>query len=185
MLAICRPRPPAAYVFTSPSGVLVSALTHHVPFGRTVRLRGSASPGPRGGPERLRWLIRRIADDDRDAFCELFDRCSGRVSSGLRRHVSDRHRVAGVLAGTFVEVWWLAGCHVDPDTDVVVWIDEIVQRRVADSRPAALSAAICASPGVGSLGALWAQGVEVELAGLLRRRHSPSVGRRREQKPRG
>lgn len=154
----------------------MSALTQYSSLCPRIRLRESASPGPRGGPERLRWLIRRIADDDRDAFVELFDRCSGLVLSGLRRQVLDRYRVAGVLAGTFVEVWWLAGCHVDPDTDVLVWIDEIVQRRVADGRPAALPAAISASSGPGSLGALWAQAVEAELVGLLRWRDSPSVG---------
>jgi hypothetical protein len=90
------------------------------------------------------------------------------VSGGLRRQVSDRHRAGGVLAGTFVEVWWLAGYHVDPGVDVMVWIEAIVQRRVTDSRPAALSAAISAAPGVGSLGGMWAQSVEVELAGLLK-----------------
>lgn len=162
----------------------MSALTYRC-LCPPIRLCESALPAPCGGPERLQWLVRRIADDDRDAFCELFDRCSGRVLSGLRRQVSDRYRVAGVLAGTFVEVWWLAGGHVDPDTDVMAWIDQIVQRRVGDSRPAALSAAICASPDAGSLGALWAQGVEAELAGLLRWCQSPAVGRRLEQKPRG
>jgi hypothetical protein len=143
-------------------------LIQHVPVGRTVGLRGYASTGPCGGPERLRWLVRRIAGDDREAFGELFDRCSGWVSGDLRRQVSDRHRARGVLAGTFVEVWWLAGCHVDPGFDVVVWIEGFVQWRVADSRPAALSAAISAAPDVGSLRASWAQGVEMELAGLLR-----------------
>jgi hypothetical protein len=157
----------------------VSALTDHVSFFRAVRLRGSASPGPPGGPERLRWLIRRIADDDRGAFAELFDQCSELVSRRLRSQVPDRRRVAGVLAGTFVEVWWLAGCHVDPDTDVMVWIEAILQRRVADSRPAAPSSVNPASPDMGLLGAPWAQGVEAELAGLLRRRHSPPVGLRR------
>jgi hypothetical protein len=49
-------------------------------------------------------LVRRIAGDDRDAFGELFDRRSGRVSRRLRRQVSDRYRAGGVLAGTFVEV---------------------------------------------------------------------------------
>jgi hypothetical protein len=160
----------------------MSALTHHVIFCRAVRACESASPGPRGGPERLRWLIRRIADDDRDAFVELFDHCSGLISRRLRRQVPDRHRVAGVFAGAFIEVWWLAGCHVDPDTDVMVWIDEILQRRVAASRPAP-SAAGPASPGKCLPGTMRAQGVEVELAGLLRRRHSRSVGRPREQKP--
>jgi len=130
----------------------VSALTPNSPFCPACPPRGPASSGPRG-PERVRWLIRRIADDDRDAFAELFDLCSGPVSSGLRDQVSDRHRAAGILAGTFTEVWWLAGCHVDPDTDVMAWIDEIVQRRVADSRPAAPSVADPTSPGSG----LWAE----------------------------
>ncbi|GID90654.1 hypothetical protein Adi01nite_00660 [Amorphoplanes digitatis] len=103
----------------------------------------------------------------------MFDQISGLVLPSLRGQVSDRHRVAGVLAGTFIEVWWLAGCHVDPDTDVLAWIDEIVQRRVADSRPATPSSADPTSPDRGVLGALWAHSIEVELAGLLRRRHSP------------
>ncbi|MEU7903487.1 hypothetical protein [Actinoplanes sp. NPDC049118] len=157
----------------------MSELTHHVTFCRAHRLRESASPGPPGSPERLRWLIRRIADDDHGAFAELFDRCSDPVSRRLHRQVPDRHRVAGVLAGTFVEVWWLAGCHVDPDTDVMVWIDEILRRRIAGSRSAAPSAADPSSPGTGLPGASWAQGVEVELSGLLRRRPSPPVGLRR------
>jgi hypothetical protein len=64
-------------------------------------------------------------------------------------------------------VWWLAGRHIDPDADVVVWIVGVVQRRVADSRPTGWSATIFPSPGPGLLGELWAQGVEVELANLL------------------
>ncbi|RZU51193.1 hypothetical protein EV385_2998 [Krasilnikovia cinnamomea] len=151
------------------------ALNPHDPFRRAARPRDCASSGPCGSPERLRWLIRRIADDDRGAFAELFDRCSGLVLSDLRGQVSDRHRVAGVFAGTFVEVWWLAGCHIEPDTDVMAWIDEIVQRRVVDSRPAALQSADPDSSGFGSLDALWGQRAEVELAGLFRRR--PVVSR--------
>ncbi|GAA2512852.1 hypothetical protein GCM10010434_068940 [Winogradskya humida] len=137
--------------------------------------RGSPSCEPDSDPQRLRWLILRIADNNRDAFSELFDHCSGRVSSVLRRQVSDRHRIAGILAGTFVEVWWLAGSNMAPGTDVVAWIDEIVQRRVTESQPAALSAAVAAWPGPGSLGAQWAHRVELELAGLLRWRHSPGT----------
>ncbi|GIE90958.1 hypothetical protein Are01nite_74380 [Actinoplanes regularis] len=144
-------------------------MTHHVSFCRAVRLRESASPGPPEGPERLRWLIRRIADNDRDALAELFDQYSGLLSRRLRRQVPDRHRAAGIVAGTFVEVWWLAGCHLDPDTDAMVWIDEILQRRVADSRPAAPLSADPAPPGMGPLGAPSTHGVEVELAGLLSR----------------
>jgi hypothetical protein len=87
----------------------------------------------------------------------------------LLGQVSDQQRAAGVLAGTFVEVWWLAGCHVDPDADVMAWIDEIVQRRIADSRPGAPLSADSAPPSRGILSAWWAQGVGVELARLLSR----------------
>ena len=160
----------------------MSASTRRGSSPAAVRLREFTSPGPRDGPERLRWLIRRIAADDRDAFAELFDRCADLVLHRLRRQV-DQHRIAGVLAGTFVEVWWLAGCHLDPDTDVMAWIDEIVQRRVADSRPAGPSSADPASPGPGLLGESWSQGVEVELDRLLGRRHWPPVVRPREQEP--
>ena len=120
----------------------------------------------------MRWLVRRIADDDRDAFCELFDRCSGPVWLYLGRQVVDPYRAAGVFAGTFVEVWWLAGCHVGQGTDVLAWIEQIVRRRVADSRPAALAAAIAAAPEVGLLGAHWPQRFELELTRLLRRDRS-------------
>ncbi|WP_203790802.1 hypothetical protein [Paractinoplanes rishiriensis] len=148
----------------------MSVSDRNVALLRAACRREAVLLGPCGGPERLRWLVRRIADDDREALCELFDRCSGLVARRLRRQVSDPHRAGGVLAGAFVEVWRLAAHHVDPGTDVVAWVEEIVQRRVADSRPAALWAAVAAWPGVGSLGALWAQDVEIELAELLRRR---------------
>jgi hypothetical protein len=161
----------------------VSASTRRSSLCPPRHLRGSASVTPHDDPERLRWLIRRIADDDHDAFAELFDRCSGLVSRLLDRQVSDRNRAAGVLAGTFVEVWWLAGCRVAPETDVMAWIDKIVQRRVADSRPSVPASANPAPPSLNSLDAPWTQGVEVELAGLLRRRNSLPETRPREQKP--
>jgi hypothetical protein len=150
----------------------VSALIYHRPLCPGGCLSESASPVLCGCPERLRLLIRRIAGDDRGAFVELFDQCSALVVADLCERVADRHRVAGVVAGTFVEVWWLAGCHVDADTDVMVWLGEIVQRRVADSRPAATSLSGPAVPGLNLIGPAWTQGIEVELAGLLGRHYS-------------
>ncbi|WP_203789182.1 RNA polymerase sigma factor [Paractinoplanes rishiriensis] len=164
-------------------GVLVSASTRRSALPSSARLPESAPPGPPDGPDRLRWLIRRIADDDRDAFVELFDWCSGEVTRRLRRQMSDPDRAAAILAGTFVEVWWLAGCHVDPDTDVIAWIEEIAQRRVADSRPDAASSACPAVPGLGLLGVRWSQCVEVELAGLLGRHLSPPAGSPHDEDP--
>jgi hypothetical protein len=146
----------------------VSALPQHRYLCPAVCRCESSAAGSRPGPERLRWLVRRIADDDRAAFAELVDEYSDQVSAGLRRQVPDPRQAASVFAGTFVEVWWLAGGHVDPDTDVMAWIDRIVRRRIAHSRPPAWPAAVSAPPDRRSLGALWAQAVEVELAGLLR-----------------
>jgi DNA-directed RNA polymerase specialized sigma24 family protein len=126
----------------------------------------TAPPGAGGGMAHLRWLVRRIADDDRDAFGEFFDRLAGSVSSALHRQLSDPDQVAGVVAGTFVEVWWLAGGHVGADTDVLAWITEIVGRRVVDSRSfAPLPASIAATPAVP-----WARRIEAELGALLARR---------------
>lgn len=133
------------------------ASSQSAPFERTI---GSPSD-PGDDSADLRRLVQRIAADDRNAFAELFDRVSGPLSSGLRSQVPDPVRAAGIVAGTFVEVWWLAGCHVAADTDVLAWINEIVRRRVADSR----------SPGPGAPDsaahtALWAQHSELELAEL-------------------
>jgi DNA-directed RNA polymerase specialized sigma24 family protein len=102
---------------------------------RTAPTGATAANDQGEDADRLRWLIRRIAADDHDAFAELFHRISGPMSRRLLGHVSDPLQVAGVVAGTFVEVWWLAGGHVDPDTDVIAWIDQIVRRRVQDRRP--------------------------------------------------
>jgi DNA-directed RNA polymerase specialized sigma24 family protein len=151
----------------------VSASDHHVSVARSLRRRGAAAPGLGGGADRLRWLLRRVADDDRGAFGELFHRVSGPVSSRVRRQVPDPFRVAGVVAGTFVEVWWLAGCHVDPDTDVMAWINKIVRRRVADSRQLAPPPADSVAVASAAITGLWVQRVEVELAALLRRCPTP------------
>jgi hypothetical protein len=101
----------------------------------------------------------------------MFGHCSGLVLSCLHGQVRDRHRVGGVLAGTFVEVWWLARFHVDPDIDVMEWIAEIVQRRVTDSRSAAPAAP--AAYELDLVGIVRAHGVEAELAMLLSRRPAP------------
>jgi DNA-directed RNA polymerase specialized sigma24 family protein len=150
----------------------VSVSPHHVSAARAVRLREAAALGPGGGEDHLRWLVRRVADNDRAAFAELFYRVSGAMSNGLHRQIPDLDRVAGVVAGTFVEVWWLAGGHVDPGTDVMAWLHQIVRRRLADSRPAErpVESVTVASA---ALTAFWAHRAEVELAGLLERHPTP------------
>jgi hypothetical protein len=147
----------------------LSVPSEYFSAARAVRLREAAALGPGGGDDHLRWLVRRIAADDRGAFAEFFYRVAGTTSNRLHRQITDRDRVAGVVAGTFLEVWWLAGAHVDAGTDVLAWIDEIARRRVADSRPPNRPAhpAVLASA---AATVLWAHRAEVELAGLLDRR---------------
>ncbi len=150
----------------------MSVSAHRVPGQRTSHSPPSKAPfGADVGAAHLRWLVRRIADDDHDAFGELFDRLSGPVASALSRQLSDPLRVASVHAGTFVEVWWLAGGHIDAYTDVLAWITDIASRRVADSRSPAPGADLDAA-NAAALTASWAQRVEAELAGLLARRRT-------------
>jgi hypothetical protein len=87
----------------------------------------------------------------------------------VRRQVPDPFRVASIV----VEVWWLAGGHVDPDTDVMAWINKIVRRRVADSRPLTPPPTDSVAFASAAITGLWVQRVEVELATLLRRRSTP------------
>jgi hypothetical protein len=127
---------------------------------------------PDGSSERLRWLRRRISGDDRNAFVELFDRLSGPLRDGLGARLADPPCAEIIITATFVEVWWLAGCHSGPETDVVAWINRIVDRRVGELRPLAAQFVYQAdfsqlTPGV--LATMRARRAELELAALLGR----------------
>lgn len=141
----------------------MSASPHCPPGEWTNCPRDIAALYPGGGADRLRWLVRRIAGDDRDAFAEFLEHFSGPVGRRVGRQVADPHRFADIVAGTFIEVWWLAGGHVDPDTDVMMWINEIVRRRVANSRSTASSPTDSAELTPAVLSAIWARRVELEL----------------------
>jgi len=73
-----------------------------------------------------------ISRGSRDAFTLLFDRTAGAVRAELASRLPDPDRAATVFASTYVEVWWLAGCHSDPGLDAAEWIRHILRRRVAD-----------------------------------------------------
>ena len=131
---------------------------------RETRPHDAPAPEPGGSPERLRWLVRRISGDDGAAFVELFDRLSGPLYDRLRSRLSDPPRAAATITATFVEVWWLAGCHAGPDADVMVWINQIVERRVKKSEPTA--AMVTGPAGLASVGS---RSADLELAALLGR----------------
>jgi DNA-directed RNA polymerase specialized sigma24 family protein len=98
---------------------------------RALRASRTASvPSPRE-PELTR-LVRRIADRDRSAFCELFDALSGRLFAAMRSRLRDEQRAGDITAATFVEVWWMARHHRAAGDDPAVWIVDIAARRAAD-----------------------------------------------------
>lgn len=76
-----------------------------------------------------------ISRGSHNAFGTLFDRTSGPVHDQLESCLPDPGRLIAVFAGTYVEVWWLAGCHTDPGFDVVRWIHRIAERRFAGESP--------------------------------------------------
>jgi hypothetical protein len=99
--------------------------------------RGSASRRNDQPADNLDELMNKISYGSREAFAALYDRTSGTVRAHLEARLPDRDWVDAVLAATYVEVWWLAGCRTGPYAGVVVWLEEIAERRVAESSVAA------------------------------------------------
>lgn len=92
---------------------------------------------PNAGPtirERLASsTMEAISRGSRTAFADLFDRTAGAVAADLAVRLAEPGLRTAILAATYVEVWWLAGCRGDPDPDVTQWIGRILDRRIADS----------------------------------------------------
>jgi hypothetical protein len=85
--------------------------------------------------DRLRHLIVRIARRDHAAFTALYDDTFNCLRDGLDLRLGDTAWADGVLAATYVEIWWLAGGHTHPASDAVAWMNDIVERRVAEGPP--------------------------------------------------
>jgi len=77
-------------------------------------------------------LVRRVADEDRAAFAELHGRLAARLTEHLRSAALTPRFAKAIVAATFVEVWWLARYHTDPQTDVFAWLTAIAQRRTEE-----------------------------------------------------
>jgi hypothetical protein len=85
--------------------------------------------------EHLNQLTEPISRGSRDAFVTLFDHTRAAVHASIDLRLQDPESAAAAFAATYVEIWWLAGCHTGPDTDVIGWIDHIVERRTAEAHP--------------------------------------------------
>ena len=77
-------------------------------------------------------LLTQISGGSRDALRLLFDRTSEAMRDGLDAHLPDQRRATAVLVGTYVEIWWLARCRIDPAADATGWINQIMCRRLAE-----------------------------------------------------
>jgi hypothetical protein len=77
-------------------------------------------------------LIELISRGSMPAFITLFDRTVEAVHAQVAAGVPEDGRISEILAASYVEVWWLAGCRPAPEADVAGWITGIVRRRVAD-----------------------------------------------------
>ena len=115
--------------------------THAIDASATLRLRHrpltSPPVEPSEGQAHLQRLVRRVADEDHNAFADLYDELSGGLLLDLEQTTEDPVHAAAISAATFVEVWALARFHATADTDVHVWVADIAARRTADRQSAA------------------------------------------------
>jgi RNA polymerase sigma-70 factor, ECF subfamily len=123
--------------------------------------------------DHLRSLTDSVSRGSREAFATLFDHTHVAVRAGIDERLSDPLSAAAVFAATYIEVWWLAGCHNGPDTDVIGWINHIAQRRGTEARPDSASAPTSSAPTTG--GAVEAQSSRslADLSSLLGRPVNP------------
>ncbi|GAA2864221.1 hypothetical protein Acy02nite_71850 [Actinoplanes cyaneus] len=123
--------------------------------------------------DHLRSLMDPISRGDRDAFVTLFDHTRAAVRATIDEELQDPQCAAAVFAATYVEVWWLAGCHIGSGTDVVGWINRIAERRSAEEQPCPASASSAPEPAIGD--AVDAQHLRalLELTSLLGRPLEP------------
>jgi DNA-directed RNA polymerase specialized sigma24 family protein len=77
-------------------------------------------------------MVEAISRGSREAFVMLFDSTSGALRAELTSWLPDAERAVAVFAATYVEVWWLAGCHGRSDIDVTDWLRWILHRRITD-----------------------------------------------------
>jgi len=108
-------------------------------------------------------LIERISQGSSSAFAVLFDRTSEAVRAEVAASLPGVGRAAEILAASYIEVWWLAGCGGTPKTGARAWIIGIVRRRIAEASRA------IPRPGGGAAMEPRPSYAELEVASLLRR----------------
>jgi hypothetical protein len=130
----------------------------------SLRQRASVStrqapPAAQSG-EDLGDLMAAVSGGSRKAFAILYERSVDLVRQDLAAELPDSRQAAGVLAQTYVEVWWLAGCYTGTGTNVVPWIRQIAGRRAVEARMHGKRRSDAADPPSPTI-------AELELAALL------------------
>ena len=79
-------------------------------------------------------LLEAVSRGSVPAFRALVERTSMAVRAVLAELLPNCEWQDEILAASYLEVWWLAGCHVQADVDATTWIVGIARRRAAETR---------------------------------------------------
>ena len=104
--------------------------------GRKASSGIPAGAGPPSAENLESSIVEAISRGSQEAFVMLFDRTAGTIRSELTARLPDPEQRVPILAATYVEVWWLAGCHRGAEPDVTRWLGGILDRRIADAHRA-------------------------------------------------
>jgi hypothetical protein len=136
---------------------------------RNLVAAGSGRSIPPQNRNRDSLSIEAISGGSVPEFVAVFDRTSEVVRAEVDALVLPGWtRADEVFAASYVEVWWLAGCHAAPPVDILRWITSIVRRRLADAQPPQPRATNAGWP-PGAIPASRPSYAELELAALLGR----------------
>jgi RNA polymerase sigma-70 factor, ECF subfamily len=83
-------------------------------------------------PVTAAYLIQRVAKQDREAFSQLYDRCSSLVFSLIMRMVKVRSDAEDLLQEVFVQVWRQAANYSPERGSPEAWIINIARSRAID-----------------------------------------------------
>jgi RNA polymerase sigma-70 factor (ECF subfamily) len=96
----------------------------------------SITPGTKGleaSTERETELMARVAEEDRDAFAELFDRLAPTILGVLMRLLRQRHLAEEALQETFLQGWMQACNYRQEAGSPRAWLLNIARSRGLDS----------------------------------------------------
>ncbi|WIM97324.1 hypothetical protein ACTOB_000832 [Actinoplanes oblitus] len=93
-----------------------------------------ASTAPSAGKHLESAALEAISRGSHEAFAALFDRTAKDLAADLTARLPEPRQRIAILAATYVELWWLAGCRSDAESDTAQWINRIMDRRIADWR---------------------------------------------------